>query len=231
MTVVSTGKHVAVAIDGPAGAGKTSTAKTLAEQLDFTYIDTGAMFRAFSVHKLWLSKELGEPVSNETALNTFDFEFRQGEGVEQDVIVCGKRVNEFLRTPEVSMEASNVGTDPVVRAAMLALQRKMAETCDCIMEGRDIGTVVLPNAMLKIFLTAEPEIRAERRLKDLGEGHTLEEVLEDIKARDLQDSTRAVAPLKKADDAILLDNSNLTFEETVCEIMWLVHGRRIRRGS
>lgn len=230
MTVESNGeksmrKPRAIAIDGPAGAGKTSLSKELAKQLGYIYIDTGAIYRSFALHKLWLSKEKGEPVSNSEALHTFDLEFFRGSDGVQHFYIYGKCVDEQLRTPEVSMEASNVGVDPEVRAALLDFQRKQAHGYDCIMEGRDIGTVVLPQADIKIFLTAQPEVRAMRRVKDLPAGTVYEDVLVDIQKRDLQDSTRAIAPLKPAEGAYELDNSNLTFEETVNEVLWLVHSR------
>lgn len=209
--------HVAIAIDGPAGAGKTSLAKALSSKLGYVYVDTGAMYRAFAVHKLWLAQENAAPVENEMALNTFDIEFTH-DADGQHTILWGKCIDEYLRTPEVSMESSNVSADPAVRAALLDVQRKQAYAYDVVMEGRDIGSVVLPDAEVKIYLTAELAKRARRRYADLqaaGSDVKLGEVSSDLFIRDTQDMSREVAPLVQVEDAVLLDNSDLTFEETV----------------
>lgn len=227
-------KHLSVAIDGPAGAGKTSLAKELSKRSGFVYVDTGAIYRAFAVHKLWLSKEVAEKdsengtVTNETALRTFSIDFVRDEGGEQVITLFGENINPYLRTEEVSMEASNVGVDPAVRAALLELQRRQAYAYDVVMEGRDIGTVVLPNASLKIFLVADIEERARRRMKDLisdGKSPDYCTVLEDMRRRDWQDTTRKVAPLRPACDSVHLDNTKMTFGQTVEYVLDLMRSR------
>lgn len=229
----STVKHVAIAIDGPAGAGKTTTAKEVARRLGYIYVDTGALYRAFAVHKLWLSKEVAAkepgsgPVTNQTALNTFNLEFIHENG-EQVMMLWGENINPYLRTEEVSMEASNVATDPDVRAALLELQRRQALAYDVVMEGRDIGTVILPDAQVKIFLTASLNERANRRFKALiaaGEAAAYCTVMEQLRARDWQDSTRTTAPLKPACDAVQLDNTDLSFEDTVEKVLSIVQAK------
>lgn len=215
-------KH-AIAIDGPAGAGKTTLARMIAEELSYVYVDTGALYRAFAVHKLWLIEELSKkdasqlPITNEKALAIFDLEFQRDEHGEQQMILYGKNINPYLRTEEVSMEASTSSADPAVRVALLEFQRKQAMAYDVVMEGRDIGTVVLPNADVKIFLTASAEMRAKRRYFDLlhrGEYEEYESVLKKVLLRDHQDSTREACPLKQAEDAILVDSSGMDIIQT-----------------
>lgn len=217
-------KHRAIAIDGPAGSGKTTLARILARKLGFIYVDTGALYRAFAVHKLWLAKEIREkepetgPVTNEMALRTLDLEFQHDKNGEQITLIWGENVNPYLRTPEVSMEASNSSVDPAVRQALLILQQRQALVYDVVMEGRDIGTVILPDADVKIFLTASPEAWAQRRFDELvrlGGNPDFKTVLADQIKRDEQDSTRAACPLKQADDAVLLDTTNLDIDEMV----------------
>lgn len=207
---------VSVAIDGPAGAGKSTLARRLAADFGYIYVDTGAMFRAIGLYALRAGKD---PKDNE-AVNallpniTLEFAFIEGE---QHIYLNGEDVSTAIRTEEVGMAASAVGANPAVRAFLLEMQRDMAKTQNILMDGRDIGTVVLPNATVKIFLTASPEARATRRWKEYqqkGIDTPYEDVLADVKQRDYQDTHRAAAPLKQADDAVLLDTSELNFEQS-----------------
>lgn len=207
---------VSVAIDGPAGAGKSTLARRLAADFGYIYVDTGAMFRAIGLYALRAGKD---PKDNE-AVNallpniTLEFAFIEGE---QHIYLNGEDVSTAIRTEEVGMAASAVGANPAVRAFLLEMQRDMARTQNILMDGRDIGTVVLPNATVKIFLTASPEARATRRWKEYqqkGIDTPYEDVLADVKQRDYQDTHRAAAPLKQADDAALLDTSELNFEQS-----------------
>ena len=207
---------VSVAIDGPAGAGKSTLARRLAAELGYIYVDTGAMFRTIGLYALRAGKD---PKDNE-AVNallpeiSLKFAFIGGE---QHIYLNGEDVSTAIRTEEVGMAASAVGANPEVRAFLLGMQRDMAKTQDVLMDGRDIGTVVLPNATVKIFLTASAEARAQRRAKELaekGQPADFATVLADIRQRDYQDSHRAVAPLKQADDAILVDTSSIGLQES-----------------
>lgn len=207
---------VSVAIDGPAGAGKSTLARRLAADFGYIYVDTGAMFRTIGLYALRAGKD---PKDNE-AVNallpniTLEFAFIEGE---QHIYLNGEDVSTAIRTEEVGMAASAVGANPAVRAFLLEMQRDMARTQNILMDGRDIGTVVLPNATVKIFLTASPEARATRRWKEYqqkGIDTPYEDVLADVKQRDYQDIHRAAAPLKQADDAVLLDTSELNFEQS-----------------
>ena len=206
---------VSVAIDGPAGAGKSTLARRLAAELGYIYVDTGAMFRTIGLYALRAGKD---PKDNE-AVNallpeiSLKFAFIGGE---QHIYLNGEDVSTAIRTEEVGMAASAVGANPEVRAFLLGMQRDMAKTQDVLMDGRDIGTVVLPDATVKIFLTASPEARATRRWKEYqqkGVEVSYEEVLADVRQRDYQDTHRAAAPLRQADDAQLLDTSEMNFEQ------------------
>lgn len=213
--------YYSIAIDGPVAAGKTTQAKALASRLGFVYVDTGAMYRAFAVHKLWLEKESGYKINVETALNTFDFDIVQKED-GQYIQVWDKDVTPYLRTPEVSMVASQTSAHPAVRELMMKVQMIMPTMNHVIMEGRDIGTVIMPNATLKVFLTAKAEVRARRRWKEQslhGVTDSYEKTLSLLKQRDREDSTRAIAPLKQADDAVLVDCTEMTIEETTDKIL------------
>ena len=208
-----------IAIDGPAGAGKSTVSKIVAEKLNFTYIDTGAMYRAVGLKIFESGQPLTEKFLEEV---TEKIEIVLDESAR--VFVNGEEVTKKIRTPEVSKLASDVSKFGFVRKKLTDLQRKMAERGKVIMDGRDIGTVVLPNADLKIFLTASIEERARRRFDELNaKGQTVElsAIEKEIAARDKQDSEREIAPLKKADDAILLDTTNLTIEEVVDKILEL----------
>ena len=209
-------KMISVAIDGPAGAGKSTLARRLAADFGYIYVDTGAMFRTIGLYALRAGKD---PKDNE-AVNallpniTLEFAFIEGE---QHIYLNGEDVSTAIRTEEVGMAASAVGANPAVRAFLLEMQRDMARTQNILMDGRDIGTVVLPNATVKIFLTASPEARATRRWKEYqqkGIDTPYEDVLADVRQRDYQDTHRAAAPLKQADDAVLLDTSELNFEQS-----------------
>ena len=212
-----------IAIDGPAGAGKSTIAKRLAKKLGFIYVDTGAMYRAMAYY--FLQKKT-DP-SDETAIAAMcpDVDVTIAyEGNEQQVLLNGENVNGFIRTEEVGNMASSVSVYPVVRTKLVELQRQLAAKSDVIMDGRDIGTCVLPGADVKIYLTASVEVRAKRRYEELlGKGirEDIETIAKDIAARDEQDMTRKIAPLKKAEDAVLVDSSDLTIDEVVTRIMEL----------
>lgn len=206
-----------IAIDGPAGAGKSTIARKAAAELGFIYVDTGALYRAVAYCCISKGADVSVPENVEKLLPDITPELRFIEGV-QHVFVNGEDVSDRIRTPEVSMAASKVSAIPAVRAFLFDLQQKIARENNVIMDGRDIGTVVLPNADLKIFLTASPEARADRRFKELKDkpgAPTYEQVLADIIKRDHDDSTRAVSPLKQAEDAVLCDTTSLSLEQSV----------------
>ncbi len=217
-------KRVSAAIDGPVGAGKSSIARTAAKRLGFIYVDTGALYRAVGLYCRRRGADLSSPEAVAALLPEIDPEIRLIDGV-QHIYLNGEDVSDEIRLPEISMAASAVSAVPEVRAALLGLQRKIASENNVIMDGRDIGTVVLPDAQVKIFLTAAPEIRAKRRYDELcakGVDTTFEAVLADLNKRDYDDSHRASAPLKQAEDAVLADTSGLDFEQScqlVCDII------------
>ena len=207
-----------VAIDGPAGAGKSTISRKAAETLGYIYIDTGALYRTVGLAAIRAGKDIEDPESIVTVLTddlSVELKFVDGE---QRMFLNGDDVSSLIRTPEASMAASRGSAVPKVREYLFDLQKKLARENNCIMDGRDIGTVVLPDAQVKIFLTASDEARAERRYKELvekGMDVKLEDVLADMIERDYNDSHRAIAPLKQADDAVLCDTSNLTLEESI----------------
>ncbi len=217
-----------IAIDGPAGAGKSATAKALAKELDFIYVDTGALYRGIGLYVL---RKGAKPSAIEEVvplLAEINIEMRHIDG-EQHIFLNGEDVSGFIRTEAVSSAASDVSAIPAVRDFLFDMQRDIAEKNDVVMDGRDIGTVVLPDAELKIFLTAKPEIRAERRVKQLAEKGVVEsfdDVLADVIQRDYNDSHREFRPLKLAEDGILMDNTELPLEETVNRIIALAKERR-----
>lgn len=218
---------IAIAIDGPAGAGKSTIAKTLAKELGFVYVDTGALYRTIGLHAMEEGTDPKDGAGVIATLASADISLAY-EGGTQHVYLNGRDVSEAIRTPEASMAASAVSAVPEVRAFLFDLQRDMAKKQNIIMDGRDIGTVVLPNADLKIFLTATPEERAKRRYKELTEkGMQVEydSILKEIIQRDHNDSTRAVAPLKQAEDAVLVDTSALDLEESVAALNAIVKER------
>ncbi len=207
---------ISVAIDGPAGAGKSTLSRKLAEKFGFIYVDTGAMYRAvgYKFSSLGVDRELNCDVDEILGNTSVDIRFVEGE---QRVFLDGKDVSDDIRTPEASMMASAVSAKPQVRAFLLEAQRSLAEKTDCLMDGRDIGTVVLPNATVKIYLTATAEDRATRRYKELIEkGQTVEfkDVYEDMVQRDYNDMNREIAPLKQAEDAVVADTTGFEFEQS-----------------
>lgn len=207
---------VSVAIDGPSGAGKSSMAKRLAAELGYTYVDTGAMYRSVGLYALRAGKDPADNGAVEALLPQIHLDILLKDGT-QHVLLNGEDVSAAIRAEEVGMAASAVGANPTVRAFLLDTQRNLAKSRDVLMDGRDIGTVVLPDATVKIFLTASPEARAQRRFAELqakGEQADFETVLADIRRRDDQDTHRATAPLRRADDAVLVDTSELDIEQS-----------------
>ena len=213
-----------IAIDGPAGAGKSTIAKMAAKKLDFIYVDTGAMYRAMALYFLRREIDAKDEKKIAEACEHINVTIAYQEG-EQQVLLNGENVNAFIRTEEVSMMTSNTSKYPAVREKLLYLQRKLAAANNVIMDGRDIGTCVLPDAELKIYLTASASERAKRRYleqKERGVESDLAQIERDIIARDEQDMNREIAPLKQAEDAIYLDTSDMTIEEVVTKIVSLV---------
>ena len=208
-----------IAIDGPAGAGKSTIAKKVAKELSFIYVDTGAMYRAMALYLLEKGISGDEKISE--ACHDADISIRYENG-EQQVILNGKNVTAFLRKEEVGNMASVSSANPEVRAHLLKLQRNLAAENNVVMDGRDIGTTILPNAEVKIFLTASAKTRASRRYLELtekGEACDMDEILKDIVDRDERDMNRAVSPLKKAEDAVLVDSSEMGIDEVVESIL------------
>ena len=207
---------ISVAIDGPSGAGKSSLAKRLAKELGYLYVDTGAMYRAIGLYAKRAGADTKDAAAVEALLPLVRVELKYVDGAQR-VLLCGEDVSEAIRAEEIGMAASDVSAHPAVRRFLLDTQRNMALTHDLLMDGRDIGTVILPNATVKIFLTASPEARAKRRMLELrqkGQPADYDTVLEDIRQRDWQDTHRAAAPLKQAPDAVLVDTSEMDFEES-----------------
>lgn len=211
-----------IAVDGPAGAGKSTISKIIAKKLNIIYLDTGAMYRGLAC----LAYDCGIEPNNEEAVNelikdvVMEIEYKDGA---QQVIVNGKNQTPFIRELKVSKGASDISKHPSVRMKMVDLQREIASKIDTILDGRDIGTFVLPNAKYKFFLVAKPEVRAQRRLTELHEkgqsNVTFDEVYSDIVQRDKNDSAREFAPLKQADDAILVDTTDLNIDQVVDAIL------------
>lgn len=211
-------KVINVAIDGPAGAGKSTIAKAASKALGYIYIDTGALYRTVGLNAMRLGVDLqkdDEIIS--TLTDNLKVELRFVDG-EQRMFLNGEDVSSEIRTPDASMAASRVSAVPAVRKYLFDLQKNLAKTNNCLMDGRDIGTVVLPEADVKIFLTASPEARARRRHKELiekGMNTSYDDVLADMIKRDYDDSHREIAPLKQADDAVLCDTSELSLAESI----------------
>lgn len=209
---------VKIAIDGPAGVGKSSAAKAVAKMLSYVYVDTGAMYRAVGVYCINNNLEV-DKVVNELDKITIDMKYENGV---QSVFLNGEDVTKKIRTPEGSIYASKVAVIKEVREKLVKMQQQMGENTNVVMDGRDIGTKVFPDADVKIFLTASCEERAERRFIELDKKVPYEEILEDIKFRDKNDSTRKIDPLKPADDAIIIDNTNIDLDGTIMKIYELV---------
>ncbi len=223
-------KNLAVAIDGPSGAGKSTIARILARELHFLYVDTGALYRAVGYEMLRRGLEPADAAAIEPVLPSLSISLRYVDGMQR-VFIGEEDVSDRIRTPEVSMAASAVSALPVVRQFLFQLQRDTAAANDVIMDGRDIGTVVLPDAGLKIFLTASAEDRARRRfveLQEKGVSTSFDEVLADMKKRDHDDSTRAAAPLKPAPDAVHVDTTGNSLEQSVALLKQLVKEKLVR---
>ena len=211
-------KHISVAIDGPSGAGKSTVAKAVAKQYGFIYVDTGAIYRTLGLAAQNAGLDSKDAAGVVALLPSVAIDISYDADGTQIMLLDGADVSKEIRTPKSSLYASDISTIPEVRAFLLDMQRDMAKKHDVIMDGRDIGTVVLPDAEVKIFLDASAEERARRRCLELeqkGIETPFDEVLRDIEYRDRQDTTRAAAPLKAAEDAIKVDSSNLNFTETV----------------
>lgn len=216
-----------IALDGPSGAGKSTIAKRLSAELGFVYVDTGAMYRTIGLYCLQNGIDVAEEAAVVAALPQIDIQLKYVDG-EQRVLLNGTDVSKEIRINEVSMAASKVSAYKAVRAFLLDTQRDMAKTQSVIMDGRDIGTVVLPDAEIKIFLVADPKERAKRRYKELierGQNVPFEDVLQDIIQRDYNDENRAEAPLRQAEDAIRLDTSLMDFEQSYNAVLELAKSK------
>ena len=217
----------AIAIDGPAGAGKSTIAKRIAKELSYIYVDTGAMYRAMAIHFIRNGVEMNDFPAISSTCGSADITIEYHNG-EQVVLLNGESVNGIIRTEEVGNMASATSANPDVRKKLVELQQKMAVVQNVVMDGRDIGTVVLPNATLKVYLTADVSERAKRRYLEFcakGMECTIEEIEEDIRERDERDMNREHSPLRQAEDAVLVDSSNMTIDEVVKEILRLYRER------
>lgn len=215
---------ISVAIDGPAGAGKSSIAKAVSKKLGFVYIDTGAMYRAVAVYAIENNIEIKEENFTEQILDKIDITIEYDEE-GQKIFLCGKDVSKRIREADASVGASNVAVIPAVRLKLVAIQRELAKKTSVIMDGRDIGTYVLPDADVKIFLTASVEERARRRFLEMtekGMEADFESVKRDIIYRDKNDSEREFAPLRQAEDAVLVDTSDMTIDEVIEKIHTMI---------
>lgn len=217
-------KTINIAIDGPAGAGKSTIAKMVSAEMGYIYVDTGAMYRAVA---LYLTENNIPDEEAEKHMEEVEVSLKFVDGTQR-VYLGDRDVSDLIRTPEISMAASRTSAIPAVRARLFDLQQKLARENNIIMDGRDIGTVVLPNADVKIFLTASAEERANRRFKELAEKpdcSTYEEILKDIIQRDYNDMNRETAPLKQAEDAVLVDTTELTLEQSAARIAEIIKER------
>lgn len=209
-------KHFNIALDGPSGAGKSTVAKALAKRLDIIYLDTGAMYRSLAYVAVKQGIDVNDEAAVKPMLDNLDMKIIIGDS--QQIIVNGENVTPFIREHYVSKAASDISALPAVRIKLVELQREIAKNDCVVLDGREIGTYVLPDAKYKFFITATPEVRAKRRFEELkskGDAPSYEKVLEDIKVRDYNDSHRAFAPLKQADDAVLVDTTNMSIDEVI----------------
>lgn len=216
-----------IAIDGPSGAGKSTVAKMISRKLNILYLDTGAMYRAVGLKALRNNLDISSETEVKTMLDDTNVEIRYENGV-QKIFLDKENVDGFIREHAVSKAASDISAIPCVRLKMVELQREIAFKNDCVLDGRDIGSFVLPNAFPKVFLTASPQERAKRRqlqLAEKGENISFEKILADIRERDANDENRAFAPLVKARDAVLIDSSDLTAEQVCEKIIGLMKSR------
>jgi len=223
---------ISIAIDGPSGAGKSTISRKAAEIFGFIYVDTGAIYRTIGLASKIRGISLDDKAAVMEMLAKLNIELKYNESGEQHMYLDGKDVSRDIRLPEVSMLASKVSAIPEVRNFLVDMQRDMAKKYDVIMDGRDIGTVILPDADLKIFLTADVNDRAQRRYEELrtkGMIKPFDEVLAEMKQRDEQDTLRAAAPLKAAEDAVMLDTSGNTLEQSIAEVCRLIADRTGRR--
>ena len=217
-----------VAIDGPSGAGKSTIARRVSEEFGFIYVDTGAIYRTVGLAAALRKLDPKDKAAVVAMLPEISIRLAYGEDGLQHMYLDGEDVTSRIRTPEISLYASGVSAHPEVRAYLMEMQRSLARENDVVMDGRDIGTVVLPDAGLKIFLTASPEARARRRCSELiakGQDVKYEDVLRDLTLRDENDSTRAAAPLKAAEDALLLDTTEMDFEESCRAVAEMIRER------
>ncbi len=218
---------ISVAIDGPAGAGKSTIARAAAKELGFLYADTGALYRAVACYMM-SRVDPADPSAVVPLLDEVSVELKFAEG-EQRVFLNGEDVSDRIRTPEVSVHASEVSQIPQVRQFLFSLQQDLAKTNSVVMDGRDIGTVVLPHAEVKIFLTADPEVRARRRFRELTEKGlevTFEEILADVVKRDDADMHRAVSPLRQAEDAVRVDTTDCSLEESIARVIRVIREKQ-----
>lgn len=219
--------YISVAIDGPSGAGKSTVARAAAARLGYVYVDTGAMYRAIGLAVCRKGISGDDTAGIVAVLPEVQLDIRYEDGA-QHILLCGEDVSDAIRTPEIAKYASKVSAVPEVRQFLLETQRDMAKNSNILMDGRDIGTVILPDAPVKIFLTASAEARAQRRYLELhekGQSITFDEVLHDIQQRDEQDMTRAVAPLKQAADAVLFDTSDISLEQSIEAVLRIIRER------
>lgn len=211
-----------VAIDGPAGAGKSTMARRAAKALGFVYVDTGAIYRAVAFAVLRAGIDPENSAAIEALLSGLELQIQWDDAGIQHILLCGEDVSSLIRSPQVSVTASHISALSAVRQFLLETQREVAQNHSVIMDGRDIGTVVLPHADVKIYLSASAEVRARRRFLELNGAESYEKVLQEMSERDWRDTHREIAPLRKADDAIVLDTSDLSMEESVQAILNII---------